>query len=99
MKTVYLVRHQALGFLTGHAYAQEPTEDTLEGIRIRLAEVHGDAHPKTGEVYWCGAVAIPLEGDASQLDTYEPPAPAPPPNNQAGPGDMTFSGVGTVTNP
>lgn len=97
MKQIYMLRHQSLGFLTNLVFAQEPTEAQIAEVLTLLP--CGSTHPKTGEPYFCVAVAIPLEGDATDLDSYVPPPPAAPASNKPGPGEMTFGGTGYVKNP
>lgn len=50
---VYMIRHQAGGFLPEFIFAQEPNDEQLAPIRLLMAYRHGVEHPVLrGEEMW-----------------------------------------------
>lgn len=52
MSKIYLVRHQAAGFLHEFPFASAPTESQMAALAKLTFQRHGATHPKTKEPYW-----------------------------------------------
>ena len=52
MKTIWVVRHQAEGFLVDHMFTEEPSSEQLEPLHKLMTARHGAKHPKSGKNYF-----------------------------------------------
>lgn len=52
MKSIYMVRHQAGGFLHEFLFEQEPTDEQLAPIYRLMKYRHGSEHPVLGGEMW-----------------------------------------------
>lgn len=102
MSSIYFLRHQAAGILTGYPFAQPPTAEQRKPIEAMLRAAHGPKHPKTSEPYWVTVVECPIvqPGDLPVVRL-----PVGKPTNKVGgaggaDGDTVSVGAtGTVKNP
>jgi len=99
MSKVYLLRHQAHGYVTEFPFANPPSEEQTEAVRRFCFQLHGFGHPKTPtEPYYLKLVELDCLGPNDVPEVPERALSLSKENvaNSAAP---TASGVGTVTNP
>lgn len=97
MAKVYIVRHQAAGYLATQPFSEPPTDEQVEALRRQCHQSFGASHSKTpGEPYWMKVVEFDLLDKSSVIDVPERSLSLA---NEAGVGEFGVSGVGTVTNP
>ncbi len=53
--SLYILRHQAAGYLHDFVFEGLPSKEQVKPIAAMLVRRHGAAHPKTGETWWLRA--------------------------------------------
>jgi hypothetical protein len=98
MSSIFIVRHQAYGFVHEYPFAKEPTAEQLAAVERLCLQSCGVNHPKTGEKHWVKVVEVPLLG-AKDVPEVPERALSLSKENKADAGEMVASAVGHVTNP
>lgn len=100
MAQVYMLRHQAAGFIPQFVFANEPTEMQIAAVARMCEARHGIAHPKTEEPYWICAVPVDLvEGGAVPALEISPGTSVSSGSALASVPGAEINGVGFVKNP
>lgn len=91
---IYMVRHQANGFVHEFPFAQEPSAEQLAAVEKLCFQRFGASHPKNGEAYWTRVEQREVLGPD---DVPDVPDRSLSTANMLGVGDFGVSGVGSVT--
>lgn len=98
MATIYLIRHQSVGFVHEFPFAAPPTEAQVSAVlRICAQRLSAKEHAKTGE-YWHKVVPVDVL-DADDLPEVRPVAMGLSVANQASAEEFSVSGKAHVSNP
>ncbi len=93
---IYLVRHQAHGVVDKFPFSAYPTEAQQAKVWSYCFGIHGASHPKTpSEPYWLSVAEVEVLGP-DDMPEFEAPGLRSV-TSQALAGEMSASGVGTVT--
>lgn len=98
MRKIYVIRHQALGFVHEFPFANFPTEKQVDAVmRVCAVRLSAAEHAKTGE-YWHKVVEVDV------LDTNDLPATVVSTGglsvaNAASAEEFSVSGKAHVSNP
>jgi hypothetical protein len=95
MAKIYLVRHQANGFVHEFPFAQEPSAEQLDAIKKLCFQRCGAEHPKSQEPYWVRVEERAVLGPKDIPDV--PDRALSTVSSAAGMGEFTVAGAGTVT--
>jgi len=101
MSSIFLVRHQAAGYVVEFPFASSPSAVQLAPVLAMLASRHGGAHKKTGEPFWHRVEEVPLVGPG-EIPSVAVPEPSAGPAKASASADLAgleMSGRGTVRNP
>lgn len=101
MASIYIVRHQANGFVHEFPFSSPPTDEQKAAIGRLCFQRHGFGHVKTpSEPYWLKVVEVPLLGPSDVPDVPErdlSTVPVAPGEARAELPTRTVSGSGHVT--